>query len=129
MKKSERTANMVYDLMADQQQRTKTEMSIGVGVGKQGVTDAIRWLRHTLADTEDLNLVCHPQQKGEWKYQLVGNIEQARPWITNRMADCKTRLVTIRGVAASVEGREARIIKKGISRILEDIEDLDGTLI
>lgn len=125
---SEKAGNAIYDLMSDKQPRTKGEIALHLKTSKETVNAGIRWLRHALADTEDINLVAEPRPNEEWLFQLVGELDAARPWVTNRIGDSRTRLSTIRAVVTSLPGREARIMARGIQRILEDLADLDEAI-
>lgn len=94
-----------------------------------------RRLRITLGEDDEINLVCDPQGSGEkWLYRLVGNLEEAGPWVANRLRDMEARLETQHGVAKSVvtatdgrsvEGRKARLFAKVYSRLREDLEELN----
>ena len=39
-----------------------------------------RDLRRVLGDDDNIFLVCTTQGRGEWRYQLVGNLDGAREW-------------------------------------------------
>jgi len=94
-----------------------------------------RKLRIMLGNDDTINLVCEPQgQSQPWRYQLVGTVDDARGWVTNRMTDCETRVVTILAICATLvsatdgrtaQGRRARIMNKGLARIVEDLAELD----
>lgn len=99
------------------------------------VRDAIRQLRLALAD-DTINLICEPASYLEqWTYRLVGNYDDAKGWAANRISDCRTRMVTIKGVAASVvlgtdgrtiEGKQAKKIARTLGFLIEELADIDG---
>lgn len=122
---SQKAGTAIYDLMSDSQPRTKSQIALQLNISRETVNAGIRWLRNALADTEDINLVADPRANEEWLFQLVGELDAARPWVTNRIGDSRTRLTTIKSVVASLPGREAQIMARGISRILEDLADLE----
>lgn len=94
-----------------------------------------RQLRLMLGNDDTINLVCDPQGQGQpWRYQLVGNVEGARGWISNRLTDTETRIATILAICSTLvratdgrtgEGKRARIMNKGLSRIIEDLAELE----
>jgi hypothetical protein len=94
-----------------------------------------RKLRLMLGNDDQLNLVCETQGMNQpWLYRLVGNVDGARNWVGSRLRDAETRITTIRAVCASLvtatdgrtaDGRRSRIMNKGLTRILEDLAELD----
>lgn len=93
-------------------------------------------LRRILAaEADTINLICTPQGSREpWLYELVGTYEDAAPWSQNRVGDLETRLVTIHSVASTlvnatdgrtVGGRKARKIRRTITRLIEDLADIN----
>ena len=99
---------------------------------------AARALRMILAE-DTINLVCDPSgQRTRWRYRLVGNLEDAKPWASNRLRDIENRLETICGVAKSIaaatdgrstEGRRARKIYKTLDYLHGELADIDGRLL
>ena len=95
---------------------------------------AVRRLRLILED-DTIQLVCDPQGSGEdWLYRLVGNLDDAGPWVNNRLRDLNARLETQHAVAKSlvtatdgrtIEGRKARLVAKTLGRLREDLDDVD----
>ena len=83
---------------------------------------------------EEINVTSTPNgHRRPWLYELTGNLEVARPWLTNRVGDLESRLETIESVANSlanattrttVEGKKARRIHRTISRLREDLADI-----
>lgn len=96
--------------------------------------DAVRDLRVMMGDSDSINLIADPQGSGEqWLYRLVGTVDEGREWVTNRVGDVEGRIRTLQAVVASavsgsdgrsIEGRKARILHRGISRIVEDLDEL-----
>jgi hypothetical protein len=92
-------------------------------------------LRLLLGNDDQINLVCDPQGTGQpWLYRLIGDVDGARSWVANRLRDSETRIGTIRAICSSLvsatdgrsaDGRRARIMDKGLTRILEDLAELD----
>lgn len=111
------------------------EIEADIGWTNRDLSYVARHLRNFLADDE-INLIATPQGKGEaWRYQLVGNIEDAGPWSRNRLLDTETRLKTMHAVSKSLvqatdgrtaDGRKARIMEKALRRLKEDLDDLGG---
>jgi hypothetical protein len=93
----------------------------------------VRKLRLILG-SDEINLICEPTGTlGPWTYRLVGNYDDARVWVTNRIDDLTSRLETIHSIAASamkaadgrsVQGRKARKIESTISYLLRELEDI-----
>ena len=96
-------------------------------------TQVVRRLRLVFAG-DDINLVCEPQMLREpWVYKLVGNVEDARSWSTNRISDIETRLETIQAVAESltnatdgrtIEGRKARKIHRTLGYLIGELAEI-----
>jgi hypothetical protein len=106
-----------------------------LGWQKPYFTRVHRQLRLLLGNDDQINLVCDPQGRGEpWRYRLIGDIEGARGWVDNRLRDSESRVTTVRAITASLvratdgrtnDGRRARIMNRGLGRILEDLAELD----
>jgi hypothetical protein len=98
----------------------------------------VKGLRSLLGSIDQINLVCDPTGPGQpWSYRLVGTVKDAQPWTANRLGDAETRLTTIRSVASSIaagtdgrttDGKRARLIKRALTRLLEDLADVNGQL-
>ena len=96
--------------------------------------NAIRDLRQFLGTTDNINLPCDPQGKGErWLYRLVGTLDDVRGWTSNRIGDAETRMRTMQAMMASIvsatsgrtlAGRKARVMDKALRRLVEDLDDL-----
>lgn len=101
-------------------------------------TEAIRSLRLILGDGDTINLVADPTEyREQWIYRLVGNYDDARWYIGNRIGDLEARLETQAGIAQSletatdgrtVEGRKARMIRSTLSHLVEQLVLLDSSL-
>lgn len=102
------------------------------------IRTAIHDARIHLGDNEDMNLVWDMGYDGfaNWThiYRLVGSLDEARPWVRNRLDDAETRFTTIEAVTASIvrgtsgrtrDGRRARVIERSLRRMREDIADID----
>ena len=80
-------------------------------------------------------LICTPQGQHEpYLYQLVTTYLDAEPWGVNRTLDCKERLRTINSILSAVVpasdgrtkiGKQARVMRRTITRLLEDLEELE----
>jgi hypothetical protein len=94
---------------------------------------AARGLRRQLAG-DSINLVCQPAGWGPWVYQLVGDLDESRPWVRNRIGDARTRVRTMSAVADSLvnatdgrttDGRLARVMRRSFTRLVEDLDEID----
>lgn len=98
--------------------------------------EAVRDVRLDLeAGTE--TLIADPDGTARWVYRLVGNGEEAAPWLTNRIRDgearCRTMLAVSTAAAASLDarttaGKRARIMAVHLGRLVEDFDNMDGFL-
>lgn len=97
----------------------------------------VRNLRRILAaEADTINLICSPNgQSQPWLYEFAGTYDDAAPWSRNRVRDLETRLVTINSVAHTLvnatdgrtaEGRKARKIRRTVTRLIEDLADING---
>lgn len=94
-----------------------------------------RQLRILLGNDDQINLVCDPQGRNEpWRYRLIGDVEGAKGWVGNRLRISESHITTTRAVTSSLiratdgrtnDGRRARIMNRGLGRILEDLAELD----
>jgi len=83
-----------------------------------------------------INLVCDPQRLREpWRYRLVGNYEGAEEWITNRLGDMESRLVTIKSVTETIgnsvdsrtrNGRKANKIYRTLVYLLGELQEINA---
>jgi len=130
----QRGADIVALLAASPAGLTLADLAATLHCTEAQVSTSIHWARRALADT-DYNIVCDPPgYVGQWPYHLAATKAEAHEWNDNRMRDGKTRLVTIRAVAASIvvaaapgstEHREAVLIERSLTRLLEDLADIE----
>lgn len=119
----------LFDLLADGREMTRHEIMEELGIGhRQAFHKAARWLRATLSDTADINLVVNRHIDGKWRYQLVETLEAAQPWGQNRSKSISSQVETIKMVIGTFPERQARIWKRGLSRIMEDLADLEDAV-
>jgi hypothetical protein len=114
---------------------TYRDVEKDLGWKRPEFTKVHRMLRVLLGNDDQINLVCDPQGRNEpWRYRLIGDVDGARPWVGNRLRDSETRIGTVQAVCTSLvkatdgrtaDGRRARIMNKGLGRILEDLAELD----
>lgn len=116
---------------------TYRDVEADLGWPRSYFTKIHRKLRLLLGNDDEIVLVCDPQGRREpWRYRLVGGskIEDAVVWQGNRIRDSAARIVTqCAATAAQVratdgrtnDGRRARIMHRGLTRIQEDLAELD----
>lgn len=112
---------------------TIADFADAAGIKVASAQDAVTRLRKALG-SDTINLICAPTTPGQkWEYRLVGTLDDAKWWASNRLDDAETRLTTINSVANSlvsatdgrtVEGRRARTIRKVVGRLIEDLQDI-----
>lgn len=116
----------MFDLLADGREMTRQEIMDELEIGnRQSFAKAIRWLRAALSDAEDLNVVVNRHPDGQWRYKLADSLEQAIEWGQTRQKSVSAQVATMEMVIGTFPEREARIWKRGLSRILEDLSDLE----
>src|SRR5262249_4087299 len=133
----ERVTDLVTYLHRHPNGVTKDQMATALHCSSQTVVLTIQELRDYLGDIEGFNLVGEPDgaslPQGQWKYRLVSSQAEANWWMTNRHHDAIRRLKTLQAIEASIEaatdgrtteGREARLINRALTRLIEDIEDI-----
>jgi arginine repressor len=129
----------IYDALASSPDGlTRTEIVAaladkGIHRSRTAVSSGIRGLRLLFGDSHDVNIVCDSPGDGysEWKYRLVGRMEDAAAWIKWRKMTLLENLRTALGVAKSMqtaastsqEKRETAATVRTISRLIEDLED------
>jgi len=124
----------LYDLAADRPEGfTYIDVEEHLGWGRQTFFGVVRQLRLVFADDE-INLICEPDGYLEpWRYKLVGNVDAARGWSTNRIGDIETRLETIQSVAETltkatdgrtIEGRKARKIHRTLGYLIGELAEI-----
>jgi hypothetical protein len=130
---SEKRAGLLFDYCVLNGGFTVDVAGRDLGWSPSQTNLAIRALREDFA-TGSINLICEPAGTGRWHYRLVGDLEQAKPWITNRVNDMRTRIRTIGNIAKSMvqatdgrslEGRRARLIAKTLEALEAQLDALD----
>ena len=125
----------LFDLLVASPAGVTIEDMMGVyGWTHAQANTTIRELRRYLGDIDSVNLPCEPQGQNErWVYRLVGNLDDVRGWVANRVKDSESRLRTMNAMLSSIvaatsgrttEGRRARIMEKALRRLVEDLDDL-----
>lgn len=117
---------------------TRDEASRALDITRWTFVRAVRRLRLVLGDDDTINLIANkpgPEAaSAQWVYQLVGSAADALWWSNNRRRDVETRLRTIYAVNHSMvaaakantrDGRHARVMEKGLSRLIEDLDELN----
>lgn len=113
---------------------TNEDVMADEGWSLREFNDAVRDLRLFLGGFDDINLPCDPTSgRDRWVYRLVGNLDDARGWITNRLGDTESRIRTQQAMMASIvtatdgrtsEGRKARVIETALRHLVEDLDNL-----
>lgn len=112
---------------------TKDQLGAALQIEPHVTNGVVYRLRRMLAD-QNVNLVARPQGKFEpWRYTLVGDLGDAKPWEANRLGDVIARLRTVRAVASSMVNAatpeteyEARQIVRDVGRLIEDVALLES---
>lgn len=134
-KNKNQLVNLAFDFAATKNEGfTIHELAEHLEVTWTVAKTVIRNLREQLGD-DSINVTAEPAgHKEPWTYRLVGNPKDAARWQVNRIRDAETRLGTMENVASSIknsadlrtkEGRKARLIHKVISRLREDLAELE----
>lgn len=127
--------NALFDYAANKLQGfTLQEAAHSLGYKRRTMEDTIWRLRKIFGDSDTINLVCDPNGYHEpWLYRLVGTLEEAKPWLDNRIGDCEGRIETTNAIAKSIlaatdgrtlEGKSVRAMVKALTRLIEDLADL-----
>lgn len=111
--KSERIekVNDAFDLLAAKTDGLlSTELADALETTRSTVSRVVHDLRLVLGGTDTITVVTEPTGQSEpHRYRLVGNYEEARPWMTNRIGDLEARLETVefsaRAIANGADGR------------------------
>ncbi len=131
-------AGELFDYAVEQPEGFESsDVCLELGWNKHQFEKAARQLRRILADDE-INLVCANQGFGKpSRYELVGDMNRAGPWIAGRLRSMESQLETVYNVSKStingsdgrtVDGKKARLINRHVGRLREDLADLDGQL-
>jgi hypothetical protein len=136
VKRQERVVLLFDFLVAHPERVTMKQIMAHTRWAKSVTKQAIRDLRLSMGDQDTINLVCDPdpsQPRGQYLYGLVGTVEKSRAWQTTRLLDTESRIETQLAVASSIsagtdgrsrDGKRARLIKKALGRLLEDLREL-----
>ena len=133
--KTETRRDLLFDHLMEHEWSTWPTMAEAIGVTSRAeVYQVVRELRLFLADFPSFTVCATPQPDGEpWRYSLATNMDQAAPWVENRLGDTESRLETIEAVTRSLvgitdgrstEGKKSRLIHKVIERLVEDLAEL-----
>lgn len=135
---SEARRDALFDLLVSHPNGlTVTEIELLLACRRDQANRAVHDLRLFLGEFDDINLPCTPPGAGgsrnQWVYHLSGNLDDAREWFANRVADADSRLHVMHAMFRSLVkgsdgrttiGQKARVIEKGLRRIVEDLDDL-----
>lgn len=127
----------LFDYLAEQPDGvTIDDIATHHSVTVNHARDLIQGLRDVLGDSDTINVPCDPNPddpNGRWLYRLVGTMDDVQAWAGNRIGDTERRIRTQFSVIASVaagadprsmDGRKARLMKKALGRLLEDLDEL-----
>lgn len=136
VKRETRIGNL-FDFLAEHPDGvTIGQIAVELGTSVMNARYIVQGLRDALGDDDTINLPCDPDPanpKGPWLYRLVGTYDGIERWSTNRILDTERRLQTQLAMVTSVangakantiEGRKARIMRKALTRLLEDLEEI-----
>lgn len=115
---------------------TVADVMTDLGLTHAQTNITIRDLRLWLCEVGDtINLTADPQgQNDRWLYRLVGTLDEARPWATNRVRDTESRIRTQKAIwctivaatdGRSTEGRKARVMQRAFTRLIEDLDTIE----
>lgn len=128
-------AGLLYDYAATQPDGfTRHDACEVLGWNRWEFNQAANRLRKMFAG-DSINLVADPDgPSNPWRYKLVGNYDEARPWSVNRIRDMESRLETIEAVSETttnctdgrtIEGRKARKIHSTVRFLREQLADIN----
>jgi hypothetical protein len=136
MKLDSRILTLFDQLVANPKGVTIAGIAAEQGIGDKMARHIVRRLREACGQTDTVNVICEPDAadpSGPWLYRLVGRLDDARWWFSNRLGDAESRIRVLQGVASSlaraadgrtVEGRRARLIDRALTRLVEDLDSL-----
>ncbi len=128
----------MFDYLVEHPNAFISDMAADQGIEVKTARYVVKALRDWLGDEDDINVVCdvNPEKpNGERIYNLVGTMEAAQPWAITRLVDSETRLRTMRSVITSIRrgtnprtlaGKKARVLERGLNRLVEDIDDIEA---
>jgi hypothetical protein len=136
MKRADRIDNL-FDYLADHPEGvTKHAIASDQEMPPARVSSLVQGLRDLLADVDTINVTCESDPAdphGPWRYRLAGKMADFTIWHANRIGDIERRVRTLLGTVtsiangadmASVDGRKARVMRKGFARLVEDLDDI-----
>lgn len=134
--KGQAVAARIFDLLADNPGGlTIDQMADALHVSHRQIGHGIRALRIVLGDTDTISLVADPDHghKEPWTYRLVGTLDEVIPWTGFSIKHIEARITTTAAVVApmtagdarTTETRKARLIHRSLSRLSEDLADID----
>jgi hypothetical protein len=135
-KRAER-ARQLYDYAVGKPEGfTYEEVERDLGWERVRFFGVVRELRLILGDDDEITLPCEPQGPREpWLYRLVGNYDDVRPWVVNRLGDMEARIETLSAVAhtcarvtdaRSIEGRKARKVSRTMDYLASELAEIGG---
>jgi hypothetical protein len=136
VKVEDRILRMFDQLVANPDGVTIAELTAEQGTSTVMTRGVVRRLREACGQTDTINLVCEPDAadpNGQWLYRLVGKLDDARWWLSNRIGDAESRIRTVQGVTASLaraadgrtaEGKRVRLMDRALTRLVEDLDEL-----
>ena len=127
-------AAQLYDLVVASPEGLKgSEMMALLACNKWQLDKAIFDVRRVFA-ADEINLVADPGKvREEWTYQLVGNLDGSRWWVTNRVGDVEIRVATVVAILGSIhnavdgrtlDGRKINLYMRHLGRLMEDLAQL-----
>lgn len=128
----------LFDYLVANPGVTIRDMERHLEASRSAMETSIRDLRLLLGDIDDINLVCEPDgQSQPWRYRLVGTIEGAEIWPTNRLLDTEQRLRTMEAVMRSLASgldkrtvayKKADLIESTVGYLNRELARLNGNL-
>src|SRR5262245_36291444 len=124
----------LFDLLMDRDSVTIDEIAAYLAVTKTRADVVVRDFRLLFGDDDTINLVATPSgQRERWDYSLQGTLEGAERLALNRIAEERSRRDPMAAGLGSFERgihgrtlawRQARILRRAITRAREDLADL-----
>ena len=130
--------NRAFDyLVAKPDGAVSTDLADHLDVTLSTARRVVHDLRLVLGGTDVITVVTEPQgvPNEPHIYKLVGNYEDARGWMANRIGDLEARLVTIEHSARSiatgadgrtVEGKKAVKVERTLRYLREELAEMDA---
>lgn len=96
---------------------------------------AVRELRRILGTDDNIYLACWTNgNRGQWRYQLIGNFDGAREWGAWMLAHSEARIETQQWLyralvkaldGRTVEGRKAKMMERAMRHLHEELVAID----